>query len=204
MQLPSALTLTAASEVVGETQALKPIAMPRPFLHRPVPSIQGVFQSMRVSRTFEHLFQRRVLHHRAGRLRPALAQQVPAPELDRVDAELARHQVGVALVRPDQLRDAEAAQRAGRRQVGVERIRIHRHVLDVVRTGRGEARFLRYAGADVGVGAAVPPYLAFARGDLAVLRYAALDPERAGVLGDGEELLFHGQGDLHRALRQEG
>ena len=53
-------------------------------------------------------------------------KQVLAPELDRVDAELARDQVGVALVGPDELRDAEAAQRARRGQVGVERVRIDR------------------------------------------------------------------------------
>ena len=70
----------------------------------------------------------------------------------------------------------------------------------VVGTGRGETGFLRDARADVGIGAAVPPHLAFARGDLAGLVDRALDAERARVLGQGVELLFHGERDLHRPL----
>ena len=49
-----------------------------------------------------------------------------------------RHHVGVAFVRPHELRDAEAA-RSGRRQVGVQRVGIDRHVFDVVRPRRREA-----------------------------------------------------------------
>ena len=78
---------------------------------------------------------RGVVHHGAGRLRPAFAQDVLAAEFDRIDAELARDQVGVALVGPDKLRNAEAAQRAGRRAVGVELVGIDRDVVDVVGPG---------------------------------------------------------------------
>ena len=169
MQLPSALTLTIASEVVGEMHALKPIAMPRPLLDRAGAALEGLVPVHQRCAALQHLLDRRVLHDGAGRLRAAFAQQVPAAELDRVDAQLARHQVGVALVGPDELRDAEAAQRAGRRQVGVERVGVDRDVLDVVGAGRGEARLLRHARADVGVRAAVPPHLALARDDAAVL-----------------------------------
>src|SRR4029077_2355559 len=129
---------------------------------------------------------------------PALAQEVPAAELDGVDAEAARHHVGVALVGPHELRDAEAAQRAGRGQIGVERVRIDVHIVDVVRAGGGETGLLRHARPDVGVGAAVPPDLALARDDAALLGYAALDAEGARVLGDGEELLLHRERDLYR------
>ena len=151
----------------------------------------------------EHLAERRVLHDGAGRLRAAVAQQVLAAERERVELQLARDHVGVALVGPDELRNAEAAQRAGRRQVRIEGVRIDRHVLDVVRPWRGKARLLRHPRADVGVGPAVPPHLALAGGDPAVLRHAALDPERRGVLGDGEELLLHRERDLHRPAREE-
>ena len=126
MQLPSALTLTIATDVVGETLALKPIAMPRPRRTVPLPRSNGRSQFMRAREPLEHLADRRILHDRAGRLRAAVAQDVLAAELERIDAELARDQVGVALVGPDELRNAEAAQRAGRRQVGVERVRIDR------------------------------------------------------------------------------
>ena len=83
----------------------------------------------------EHLGDGGVLHRGAARLRPAFAQNILAAEFDRIDAEFARDQVGVALVGPDQLRNAETAQRAGRRAVGIERIGIDADVLDVVRPG---------------------------------------------------------------------
>ena len=116
----------------------------------------------------------------------------------------ARHHVGVALVGPHELRHAEAAQRAGRRHVGVERVGIDLDVVDVVGAGRGEARLLRHARADVGIGAAVPEHLAFARDDLAVLVDAALDAERRGMPRDLVEHLLEGVGDLHGLARDHG
>jgi hypothetical protein len=132
------------------------------------------------------------------------AQDVLAPELDRVHAKLARQQVGMALVGPHELRNAESAQRTGRRKIGVERVGADGDVLDVVGTWRGKAGLLRDARADVGVGAAVPPDVAVARHDPAVPREAAPDAEGAGVLGDGEELLLHRQRHLDRLFRQQG
>ena len=145
----------------------------------------------------EHALDRGVAHHRAARMGAAVAQDVLAAELDRVDAERARDQVGVALVGPHQLRDAEAAQRAGRRAVGVELEGIDADVLDVVGTGGGEAGLLRDARADVRIGAAVPQHVALARDDAAVLADAALDAERGRMLGQRDELFLHRQRDLH-------
>ncbi len=133
MALPSAETLTIATEVVGEIEALKPMAMPRPRRIVPLPRSNGALQFMRAAIASSTSAMRGVLHGGAARLRAALAQDVLAAELDRIDAELARDQVGVALIGPDQLRNAEAAQRAGRRAVGVERVGIDADVLDVVR-----------------------------------------------------------------------
>ena len=50
VQLPSALTLTIATEVVGEIEALKPMAMPRPRRIVPLPRSNGAFQFMRTAR----------------------------------------------------------------------------------------------------------------------------------------------------------
>ena len=157
---------------------------------------------MRVGDRFEHLRDGGVLHRGAARLRAAFAQDVLAAEFDRVDAELARDQVGVALIGPDELRNAEAAQRAGRRAVGVELVGIDLDILDVVGPRRGEAGFLRHARADIGIGAAVPEHLAGARDHLAILADAALDAERRRMLGDHVELLFHRQRDLDRPAHQ--
>src|SRR5205807_3722315 len=71
-------------------------------------------------------------------------------------------------------------------------------VLDVVGTGGGEPGLLRHPWPDVRVSAAVPPDLALARRDPAVRRYRAFDAERAGVARHHEELLLHGERDLHR------
>jgi hypothetical protein len=113
----------------------------------------------------------------------------------------ARDHVGVGFIGPHQLRDAEATQRAGRRLVGVERIGIDRHVVDLVGARRGEPRLLRHPRPDIGIGTAVPEHLAAARGEAAVGVDRALDAERRGVTGDGVEHLFKGQRDLHRPFR---
>ncbi len=201
--LPSALTLTSATDVVGAIEALKPIATPRPRRTTPLPRSNGADQLMRaasVSSTRSIAASRIGVPVACGR--PS-RRMLRAAELDRVDAERARDQVGVALVGPDQLRNAEAAQRAGRRPVGVELERIDADVLDVVGACRREAGFLRDARTDVGVGAAVPPDVAFARDDAAVLGHAAPDPERGRMLGDDVELLLHGERDLDRPAHDQ-
>ena len=103
----------------------------------------------------------------------------------------------------DQLRDAEAAQRAGRRLVGVDGVVVERDVLDVVRAGGGKAGLLRHPRADVGVGAAVPERLDLAGDHAAVVRDAGLDPHGRAVLGDGVELLVHRQRDAHRLANEQ-
>ena len=130
-------TLTIATEVVGEIDALKPIAMPRPRRTVPLPRSNGPapVHPHAPARSSTASIAASCMT-RAGRLRAAVAQDVLAAELDRVELERARDHVGVALVGPHQLRDAEAAQRAGRRQVGVERNRNRsRTLLDVVGPG---------------------------------------------------------------------
>src|SRR5262249_56185979 len=67
-----------------------------------------------------------------------------------------------------------------------------------------KARLLRHSRPDVGVGAAVPIHLAFARGDAAALVDAGLDAAGAGMAGDGVELLLHGERDLDRPPRDHG
>ena len=158
-----------ATEVVGDTQAFSANAMPRPRLTVPLPRSNFSDQRMPVGDVFEHRFERRILEDRAGRLRPAVAQHVLAAELERIDLQRARHHVGVALIGEGELRHAEAAQRAGRRHVGVHRVGVDREVVDVVGTGGGEAGFVRDARADIRIGAAVPVHFAFARGDAAAL-----------------------------------
>ena len=101
-----------ATEVVGEIEALKPIAMPRPRRELPLPRSNGRSTPCRCREPVEHRVDSRVANQRARRVRPPVAQDVPAPELERVDAERARDDVGLALVGPHQLRNAEAAQRA--------------------------------------------------------------------------------------------
>jgi hypothetical protein len=77
------------------------------------------------------------------------------------------------------------------------------HVVDIVGTGRAEARLLRHARTDIGEGAAVPPHLALARGDAPFFVDAALDTQRRRVFGDGVELLFHRERNLHRPARDQ-
>ena len=101
-------------------------------------------------------------------MRAAVAQGVAPPELERVDPEGAGDDVGLALVGPDELRDAEAAQGARGRLVGIHRVVVQRDVLDVIRSGGGESGLLRDARADVRVCPSVPEGLDLARNHAAV------------------------------------
>jgi hypothetical protein len=61
------MMLTAASEVVGETQALKPMAMPRPLFTGPAPRSNGFCHSISADSRSRDLLDRGVAQHRAGR-----------------------------------------------------------------------------------------------------------------------------------------
>src|SRR3981081_946509 len=107
-----------ATEVVGEIEALKPMASPRPRRIVPLPRSKGAAQ-------FSPAASGSRTRASAAALRPrpvagGSAQNIRAAERERIDAERARDQVGVALIGPDQLRNAEAAQCASRRPVGIE------------------------------------------------------------------------------------
>src|SRR5262249_42703701 len=151
---------------------------PAPAAQRAAAAVEGLAPVEPFRHAGERALVLGVLDDLAGGMWPALAHDVLPAELERVELERARDHVGVALVAPHQLRDSEAAQRTRRRKVGIERVGIDRDVLDVVGTRRGEARLLRYPRPDVGIGAAVPIDLAFARRDAAVLVDGGLDAER--------------------------
>ena len=136
-------------------------------------------------------------------MRAALANDIAPPEFQRVDPELARHDIGVALVGPCQLRNAKAAHRAGGDLIGVDLVGIDLHILNVVGSGRGKSRFLADARADICVSAPVPENLAFTRGDATGLGDTALDSDRGGMIGHDEKLLVHRRRDFHRSAHDQ-
>jgi hypothetical protein len=71
-------------------------------------------------------------------------------------SQFTRDDVGVTFIGPNELRDSEATQSAGRRPVGVQRIAINADVFDVVWASRSKARFLRDPRANIGISAAIP------------------------------------------------
>ena len=97
------MTLTIATEVVGEITALMAMASPRPRRTVPLPRSKGSPQIIRWGDPFQHLFEGRVGERRAGGVLAAFAHDVLAPEFERVDLERPRHHVGVALIGPDEL-----------------------------------------------------------------------------------------------------
>ena len=68
----------------------------------------------------QHFFEFGIAHRGAGRMFIALAQDVATSEFKRVDLQRAGNDVGMTFVGPHQLRNAKAAKRTGRRQVGVD------------------------------------------------------------------------------------
>ena len=175
-----------------------------PSADRPAAAIERLFPVHERGEPLQNQFERGIAHQRACCLWSALAQQVLPTQGQRIHADGPRDHVGVALVCPDELRHAKPAQRACRRQVGVDLVGIDPDVLDVVRAGGGETRFLCDPRPNLGVGAAVPPDLAGTSRDAPVARDAALDPQRGCVFGDRVELLLHRERDLHRPVDDQG
>ncbi len=170
---------------------------------RPGAAIEGCAPIQPFTQPIQDLLQRSVPEDRAARVRAAVPQQVQASERDRIELERPRDHVGMALVRPGELRDAKSTQRARRNHIRVERVGIDGDILDIVGTRRYKARLVRDAGADVGVGAAVPEHLALTGQDAPAAVDTCFDPERAGVLRDLVELLLHRQRDLDRPPREQ-
>lgn len=153
--------------------------------------------------TVEYLVDRGVMDDRAAGLRPTFPQQVLSPKLEFVKIQRRRDHIHMGVIGPCRLRRAEAAQRAGRRTIGVDGKRFDRDVVDVVGPRRGEARLLRHPRPDVGIGTTVPDDLAAPRNHPAVVVDAALNDESARMFGHHEELLFHGERYLDRPAAQE-
>ena len=65
--------------------------------------------------------------------------------------------VHLGFVRDGGLGDAEAPHGAGKDVVGVDAVRVHADIGDIIRTAQVEAAFLDYEGAQAGIGALVAP-----------------------------------------------
>ena len=117
--LPSADTMRTTTELVGGLERDGETAS---ALDDPVAAVERGVPAHALAHMVEHRLDGSVAQDGAARLRSAFAQQVLAPELDRLDAERARNHVGMALVGEGELGKTEAAQRAGGSQVGVERV----------------------------------------------------------------------------------
>ena len=100
--------------------------------------------------------------------RRALLQRVAVADLPRVEPELDGQHVERALDGEPGLVGAEPAHRAARRVVGVHRLPLDVHVVDVVGAGRVAARALDHLRAHRRVRALVADHLGAHRGELAV------------------------------------
>src|ERR1700730_16223307 len=110
MMLPSALMFTIATEAVGDgLHAERETATSAQHAIAPV---EGCAPAHPLGNGFEHLRDRGIANDGAGCLRSALANDVPAAKFAGIDPQFARHDVGVTLVGPHELRNAEAAHRA--------------------------------------------------------------------------------------------
>ena len=136
-RLPSALTLTMATEVVGEITALMAMREAAAAFDDARAAVERLptsrIRSATWSSTASSGASLRMVPVACGRpLRSTFLRRNSTGSM----LQRPRHHVGVALVGPDELRHAEAAQRAGRRHVGVERVGVDRDVVDVVGAGR--------------------------------------------------------------------
>src|SRR5215468_9791497 len=106
-----------ATEVVGEMLAFNRNAAAAP--QRAAAAVERLPPGDPLDDAVEHRDGGGILEHGASRLRQPVLEKVLATELDRVEAQLAGDEIGVALIGPDELRHAKTPQRAGGRPVRV-------------------------------------------------------------------------------------
>ena len=103
----------------------------------------------------EQLIEVHVAQLFAGGKNIAVAQQIFAPDGNRIEAQPLGDHIHLTLVGPDRLRHAEAAQRARRHEVGPNRVGVNVHMRNFIRPRHGRAAVARHHRADVAVGAGV-------------------------------------------------
>ena len=139
-----------------------------------------------------------------GRQRVAALDRVQQPQLDRVDAERLGQPVHLRLGGEAHLHGAEAAHRAARRIVGVDRRALDQGVVDAVGADREGGRVRDHRRRARGVRAAVDQDPHVDADDAPVARRAMLGPDLGGMPVDvaGERLLAVVD-DLHRPVGVE-
>ena len=140
-------------------------------------------------RRVEALLEVHVVHDLAGGEGVAVAQQVPAAQLERADVQLGGERVHRALRRPHRLHRPVAAEGAVRRQVRVDRERVDADVRDQVGPDAGVAELGRDAGAAVRVRARVDPAVELLGDQRAVPLRADPHAHRRRVAVERDELL---------------
>jgi len=139
--------------------------------------------------------QRRPHRHNAP-----LAQHVPRANFDRVHAQGFGQLVHLAFRRKCALRPAKAAERPTRNVVGVDPVRIHLDVRDLVGAGDHQVRVAQHFGRGVGVSAGIAVHLSFGSDHLAVARGPPLRPDhRRMALVMAQDRFLAAPDDLHRA-----
>ena len=123
--------------------------------------------------------------------------QVPAPDLEAVDAAAACDLVDLALADPLQVRRAERPVAAGGRGVRVDAARVDAERLPAVGAGRGVAAGGGHARAVVGVRARVEPALDVAPEQAAVARRGRAHARRHAVAARGDHRLPDAVLDAH-------
>ena len=129
--------------------------------------------------------------------RPGL-QEILLAELQRIHPDHLGDELHVPFQAPEELDMAEAAIGRTPGLVGVDRVRVHPGVRDVVRTRGGVRRRAGDVDGVVGVGAGVPVHEQLLRRDPAVGANARLDPIGEGApAGQQAEFLLAGGLELH-------
>ena len=139
-----------------------------------------------------------------GTRRLARAQQVPAPDLERVDRRPACDLVDLELADPLQVSGAEGAVGAGGGGVRVDAAGVDVDRLPAVGTGGGIARGGADAGAVVGVGAGVEPQADASREQLSVAVGGGPHPAAHAVAARGHHRFLDAVLNPHRTAGLPG
>ncbi|MNV46407.1 hypothetical protein D3C71_1382390 [compost metagenome] len=120
-------------------------------------------------------------------------------DLGRIEPELHRHRVDVAVEREQHLRAAEAAEGPVRRRVGIDHGGVRAHVLQAVHVVAAHGAHVHHLGGQARIGAAVRDDAHVLRNNQAVTRHAELERDALGnARGAGQEIFEPVVDQAHR------
>jgi hypothetical protein len=143
-----------------------------------------------------------VVQRLSGRELVAVMEEVAETELQRIETERIGCDIHHPLGGPDDLGDGITAEGTSRWKVGINTVRVDRHVRNPIGSDTAEPALASHIRSAVGVGTRVPVRLDLFRQDAAIASETEANGDHRRMPGKGDELLVTVEHQLDRTASE--